>query len=350
VAERRDGSEPALSYAGSGVDRQRADRAKAGIARLLQSTGTADVLSHPGGFGGLYRVPSGFHAPVLVASADGVGTKLKVAIQAGRHDTVGQDLVNHCVNDILVEGAVPLFFLDYIGMGRLDEGVTAAVVEGIVRGCQANGCALLGGETAELPGLYAAGDYDLAGFIVGVVEEAGRPGADRVSPGDVLVGLESNGFHTNGYSLLRALLFQRLGLGVDDPFPGGEASIADVLLQVHRSYLGPVLPLIRAGDVHALAHITGGGLPDNLARVLPDGLEARVRRGTWPVPPEFDAVQQLGGIAEAEMMTTFNMGLGMVLVVPAGSLVPIVQRLASAGLHAWEIGTVERGTRGVVLE
>lgn len=338
-----------LSYREAGVDREAAARAKRRIADLVRSTVVPGVLSEPGSFGGLFRVPAGFQSPALVASADGVGTKLKVAIRAGRHDTVGHDLVNHCVDDILVEGARPLFFLDYIGMGRLEEGTAEALVAGVAAGCRENGCALLGGETAEMPDFYAPGEYDLAGFIVGVVEEAKRPGAHRVRAGDRLVALPSNGFHTNGYSLLRRILFDRLGLEVDDPFPGLEESVADVLLRVHRSYLKPLLPLLEEERLHALAHITGGGIPENLARVIPPGLEARVDRSTWEVPPEFVAVMRHGGVAEEEMFRTFNMGVGMLLVVGAEEAAEVVERLRRSGEQAWIAGTVERGDRRVVL-
>jgi phosphoribosylformylglycinamidine cyclo-ligase len=338
-----------LSYRDAGVDREVAARAKGRIAELVRSTAVAGVLSEPGSFGGLFRVPEGLSRPALVASADGVGTKLKVAMRAGRHDTVGQDLVNHCVDDILVEGARPLFFLDYIGMGRLEEGVAEAIVAGVAAGCRENGCALLGGETAEMPDFYDPGEYDLAGFIVGVVEEGKRTGAHRVRAGDVLIGLASNGFHTNGYSLLRRVIFDRLGLEVTDEFPGTGESVADVLLRVHRSYLKSVHPLIEAGRVHALAHITGGGIPENLARVIPAGLEARVRRESWQTPPEFESVMRHGGIAEEEMYHTFNMGVGMLLVVDPSEAGGVVEALRAAGEDAWVAGEVVAGDRRVTL-
>jgi phosphoribosylformylglycinamidine cyclo-ligase len=337
-----------LSYRDAGVDRAAAERAKNRIGELVASTAVEGVLSEVGGFGGLFRVPGGLRSPVLVSSADGVGTKLKVAIRAGRHDTVGQDLVNHCVDDILVEGARPLFFLDYIGMGALDEGVVEELVQGLALGCRDNGCALLGGETAEMPDFYAPGDYDLAGFIVGVVEEEGRPGAGRVGAGDVLVGLASDGFHTNGYSLLRKLLFTDLGLDLDDMFPGTDSAVGDVLLQVHRSYLRPVHPLIEQGRIHALAHITGGGIPGNLSRSIPAGLQARVDRSSWEVPPEFRGVMSAGNVAEREMFETFNMGVGLILVVPADDAGSVVEELSSAGETAWVLG--EMGERADAAE
>jgi phosphoribosylformylglycinamidine cyclo-ligase len=335
-----------LSYREAGVDREAAERAKNRIGEIVASTDVEGVLSKVGSFGGLFRVPAGLDSPVLVASADGVGTKLKVAIMAGRHDTVGQDLVNHCVDDILVEGARPLFFLDYIGMGALDEGVVEALVEGFARGCRANGCALLGGETAEMPDFYAPGDYDLAGFIVGVVEEEGRPGPGRASAGDRLIGIASNGFHTNGYSLLRKLLFERMRLDLDDPFPEAGAPVGDVLLRVHRSYLQAVHPLIGAGRVHALAHITGGGIPGNLNRSLPDHLQARVEKASWELPPEFRGVMAAGDIAEMEMFETFNMGVGLVLVVADTEADAIVSGLRDAGEDAWVLGDLRTRPEG----
>jgi phosphoribosylformylglycinamidine cyclo-ligase len=349
--EMTEGARPGegLSYRDAGVDREVAARTKSRIGELVRSTMTAGVLSKPGAFGGLFRVPSGLESPVMVASADGVGTKLKVAIRAGRHDTVGHDLVNHCVDDILVEGARPLFFLDYIGMGRLEAGVAEELVAGVAAGCRENGCALLGGETAEMPDFYAPGDYDLAGFIVGVVEEGKRLGAERVRAGDVLVGIGSDGFHTNGYSLLRRVLFDKLGLDLGDEFPDLGQPVGEVLLRVHRSYLAAVHPLVEAGSIHALAHITGGGIPENLARVIPEGLEARVERSSWEVPPEFRSIMQHGGIALEEMFQTFNMGVGMLAVVPPESVDDVVARLRDAGESTWVAGTVAKGTQRVAL-
>lgn len=329
-----------LSYRDAGVDREVAERAKHRIGELVASTEVEGVLSKVGAFGGLFRVPDGYRAPVLVASADGVGTKLKVAMRAGRHDTVGHDLVNHCVDDILVEGARPLFFLDYVGMGTLDEGVVGEIVAGVAAGCRENGCALLGGETAEMPDFYAPGEYDLAGFIVGMVEEAGRPSAARVEAGDALVAIASSGFHTNGYSLLRRLLFDRLELALEDRFPGTDDPVGDVLLRVHRSYLAPVLPLLSGDRVHALAHITGGGIPGNLDRSIPDGLQAVIDRGSWDVPAPFRGVQRVGSVAEDEMFRTFNMGVGMILAVAAAEADGVVASLRGSGEESWIIGDV----------
>jgi phosphoribosylformylglycinamidine cyclo-ligase len=338
-----------LSYSDAGVDRDTAARAKRGILELVQRTNTPGVLSVPGGFGGLFRVPAEYRAPVLVSSADGVGTKLKVAMRAGRHDTVGADLVNHCVDDILVEGARPLFFLDYIGMGKLEAGTVDALVQGLSDACIANGCALLGGETAEMPDFYDPGEYDLAGFIVGIVEEDGRPGAHRVRPGDALVALASSGFHTNGYSLLRRLLFDRLALDLDAGYPGTGRTVEQVLLAPHRSYLHAVHPLIREGRIHALAHITGGGLPENLVRVLPAGVSATIDTSSWTVPPEFAFVMDAGSVSYDEMFLTFNMGVGMVLAVAPEDADAIVRALTEAGEAAWIAGATAPGEREVVL-
>jgi phosphoribosylformylglycinamidine cyclo-ligase len=336
-----------LSYSEAGVDRHLAARAKSRIAELVESTRTPDVVSRAGGFGGLFRVPGGYGSAVMVASADGVGTKLKVAMLADRHDTVGIDLVNHCVNDILVEGARPLFFLDYIGMGRLEQRIVEQLVEGLARGCRDNGCVLLGGETAEMPDFYDPGEYDLAGFIVGMVDEHDRPGAHRVNAGDALIGIASSGFHTNGYSLLRRLFFDRLGLHVDDPWPGSSETIADVMLRPHRSYANALLPLIADGRVHALSHITGGGIPENLVRVLPDAVSATIERDSWTVPSEFDVVREHGDVADEEMFLTFNMGVGMIVVTSADAADAVCAALRAAGEDAWRIGVLEQGDRRV---
>jgi phosphoribosylformylglycinamidine cyclo-ligase len=338
-----------LSYRAAGVDRDVAAGAKKRILDLVASTAVPGVVANPGGFGGLFRAPSGMREPLLVSSADSVGTKVKVAVLAGRHAGVGQDIVNHCVNDILVEGARPLFFLDYIGMGRLEAGVVEQIVEGVALACRANGCALLGGETAEMPDVYGPGEYDLAGFVVGVVENATRPGSARVHEGDALVAIASDGFHTNGYSLLRRLLFDQLGLDVRDAFPGTDESVADVLLRPHRSYVRAVAPLIEEGLVHALSHITGGGIPENLERVIPAGLQAHVEAGSWVAPAAFRFVQEKGRVAVEEMYRTFNMGVGMILVVPAAACETVEHRLADAGERVWRVGRVEAGDPGVAL-
>ena len=338
-----------ITYRDAGVDRDAARDAKFRILDLIKSTTTGNVVPNPGGFGGLCRIPEGMREPLLVSSADGVGTKLKVAMMSGRHDTVGHDLVNHCVNDILVEGAKPLFFLDYVGMGVLEPGVIEQVVGGVAAGCMENGCALSGGETAEMPDFYAPGEYDLAGFIVGVVENSKRIGKSKVVKGDVLLGLTSNGFHTNGYSLVRKIVFDKLKLGVDDRYPNSQESVGDVLLRVHRSYLGALEPLIAAEQIHALAHITGGGIPENLDRVIPDGLSAAVQRKAWEVPADFAALIEAGGVPLDDAERTFNMGIGMVVVVDADEADAVASQLRQSGEGVSMIGTIEAGTEPVVM-
>jgi phosphoribosylformylglycinamidine cyclo-ligase len=344
-------SEAGLSYRDAGVDIDAAHRAMRGVAALVRSTATPDTLSELGSFGGLYRVPGDVKRPVLVASTDGVGTKLKIAFLAGRHGTVGEDLVNHCVNDVLVQGARPLFFLDYVGVGRLEPGTVEAVVEGVARACRANGCALLGGETAEMPDFYAAGEYDIAGTIVGVVEEDGVIDGSAIRAGDALVALGSSGLHTNGYSLARRVVFERMGLSVDSEFPGEQGeSVADVLLRVHRSYLRPLLPVIGRGEVRGLAHVTGGGLVDNVPRVLPAGLDARFDTSSWQVPNVFRVLQREGGVERGEMFRAFNMGVGMVAVVAPEGADALVRELREAGEDAWIAGEVVPGERRTILD
>jgi phosphoribosylformylglycinamidine cyclo-ligase len=334
-------SDESLSYASAGVDIERSDAVKRRIRSIVESTFTAGARGAFGGFGGMFRIPSEFRRPVLVSSADGVGTKLRVAIDADRHDTVGHDLVNHCVNDILVQGAVPLFFLDYFAAGTLVPAVVEKVVSGIAAGCRENGCSLVGGETAEMPGIYTPPDYDLAGFIVGCVEEDAILGADRVVDGDVIIGLASNGLHTNGYSLARRIVSERMGLGVDEPFPGEDAPVADVLLRVHRSYLPVLRPVL--GRVHAMAHITGGGLPGNVNRALPDTLDAVIDATSWEVPNLFRQLERAGQVDRAEMYRTFNMGVGMVVITDEAGANAIQASAASAHLGNWRLGRIVRG-------
>ncbi len=337
-----------LTYGAAGVDIAAADESKRRIKALVESTFTAGARGGFGGFGGMFRLPPGMSAPVLVSSADGVGTKIKVAIEAGRHDTVGHDLVNHCVNDILVQGAEPLFFLDYVAFGKLVPEVLEAVVRGVAAGCRENGCALLGGETAEMPGLYTPPDLDLAGFIVGAVEESGVISRAGASVGDVLVGLASSGLHTNGYSLARKIVAERMELGPHDPFPGtGGSTVADVLLAVHRSYLAALRPVL--GAVHAMAHITGGGIPGNLDRSLPDGADALIDRASWDVPHVFRALQMAGSVSDEEMFRAFNMGVGMIVAADEAGAAAIAASAAGAGVAAWQIGRLVEGTGRVVL-
>lgn len=338
-----------LSYRAAGVDRDAAAAAKERIRHLVESTFTAGVRGPFGSFGGMVLSPtSGPGAPrLLVASADGVGTKIKVAIEAGRHNTIGHDLVNHCVNDILAQGAEPLFFLDYVAFGVLDPAVAEAVVAGVVAGCRENECALIGGETAEMPGVYTAPDYDLAGFIVGVVDEGRVLGPERVREGDAIVGLASTGLHTNGYSLARRIVTERLHLSVQDRFPETDLSVADVLLCVHRSYLSALRPVL--GELHALAHITGGGLPGNVGRALPAGLDALIERDRWAVPAAFQVLAHAGGVAEAEMFRAFNMGVGMVAIAAPSSTERIIASAQLHGIEAWVLGEVTRGEGHVVM-
>lgn len=338
-----------MEYRDAGVDIAAADAAKARIKELARGTFNSCVLSEIGSFGGMYRPDlSPYREPVLVSSTDSVGTKIKVAIAAGIHDTVGYDLVAHCVNDILVQGAVPLFFLDYLALGRLDVGRVEALVRGVARGCAEFGCPLIGGETAELPGLYAPGDYDLAGFVVGVVERS-RALPEGVGEGDMLLGLPSAGLHTNGYSLARKVLFEKLGYGVDSRMPELGATVGEALLAPHRGYLAAIEPLIGRGKIRALAHITGGGFPGNIPRVLPSGLAARIRRGSWEVPALFRVIQKGGGVSDEEMFRTFNMGIGMVVVVSSGDLHEVEHSLERRGETTFVIGSVVEGT-GVIFE
>jgi phosphoribosylformylglycinamidine cyclo-ligase len=331
-------------YKEAGVDLDAADRAKDRLKAMVASTRDENTLSELGLFGGLYAVPGNVSNPVLVSSADGVGTKLKVAFLAGRHDTVGQCLVNHCVNDILVQGARPLFFLDYLATGAMDEGVVTEVVAGVAKACGENGCALLGGETAQMPDFYAEDEYDLAGFIVGVVERDRVLDGSRVAEGDVLIGLPSSGLHTNGYTLARNIVFDQMGLRVEDEMPELGRTVADVLLDVHRSYLRPLTPLLKADAIHALVHVTGGGLPGNLPRVLPQGLGAEVDRGSWDPGPLFRLLQRAGDVDRDEMYRVFNMGVGMIAVVATDRVDGVLETLTRSGESPWVMGEIVAGS------
>lgn len=340
-------SDDALRYGSAGVDLEASNAAKNRIKKLVESTFTAGSVGAFGGFGGMFRVPRDAKNPVLVSSADGVGTKIKVAIDANRHDTIGRDLVNHCVNDILVQGAVPLFFLDYVAFGKLVPAVVEAIVAGVAAGCRENDCALIGGETAEMPGLYTPPDYDLAGFIVGYVEEDRILGPHRVKPDDVLVGLPSSGLHTNGYSLARKIVAERMKLQMSDRFPGTDATAGDVLLAEHRSYLPSMKPVL--GRVHAMAHITGGGLPGNLDRVLPANLDAVVDTSSWRVPDVFGVLQKAGSVDTNEMHRTFNMGVGMVVICAPSDADVVMSAASATGLAAWKLGRLQPGAGEVIL-
>lgn len=340
-------SDDALRYGSAGVDIDASNAAKKRIRKLAESTFTKGVVGGFGGFGGMFRIPPNLEKPVLVSSADGVGTKIKVAIEARRHDTIGQDLVNHCVNDILVQGALPLFFLDYVAFGNLDPTVADAVVAGVAAGCRENGCALIGGETAEMPGLYTPPDYDLAGFIVGYVEESQILGPHRVRADDVLIGLPSSGLHTNGYSLARKIVFERLKLRIDDVFPGGGGTVAEVLLAEHRSYLAAVKPVL--DRIHAMAHITGGGLPENVDRALPESLDAVIDTSSWKVPAVFRVLQEAGSVEPAEMYRTFNMGVGMVVICAPSDAKAVLSAASAVGVEGWILGTLRSGSGAVIL-
>lgn len=333
-----------MDYREAGVDISAADAAKARIKGLAKATFNASVLTEIGSFGGMFRPDlSRYREPVLVASTDGVGTKIKVAILSGVHDTVGYDLVAHCVDDILVQGAVPLFFLDYVALGKMDPVKVEQIVSGVSRACAEFGCPLIGGETAEMPGTYAEDDYDLAGFIVGVVEkEKALPRGVR--EGDVLLGLPSAGLHTNGYSLARKVLLETLGHRVDTHLAELGTTVGRALLAPHRSYLAALEPLLERDKVRALAHITGGGFPGNIPRVLPEGLGARLRRGSWEVPPLFRLIQKGGGVPDEEMERTFNMGIGMVVVVSPGDLHEVEHSLERRGETSFVIGAVVAGS------
>ena len=334
------------AYATAGVNIEGAGRTKRSIAALVRSTFGPEVLADIGGFGGLFAPRwDSYRDPVLVAGTDGVGTKLKIAFLTGIHNTVGADLVAHCANDILVQGARPLFFLDYLAMGKHDSFVAEAVIEGIATGCKACGCALLGGEMAEMPDFYAEGEYDLAGTIVGIVSREDILDGSRVQPGDKLLGLPSSGLHTNGYSLARRLLFETAGWDVDTRLDELGGTIGETLLAPHRSYVSSVFGLMEAVTLRGMAHITGGGIVDNLPRTLPDGFGARIFRGTWPEPPVFNLLQRVGDdIHVDEMFRVFNMGVGMVLVVPSSQAEQAVENLNRNGEEGYIIGEVVTDT------
>ncbi len=332
-------------YAAAGVDLRRLDSAKARIARAVEGTRTDLSRGAVGGFGGMVRLPPGLDRPLLVMSTDSVGTKVLVAKQAGVYDTVGEDLVNHSVNDILVHGARPIGFQDYIGGNGLTEEQLASLVEGVARGCRHHGMALTGGETAALPDLYAPGDFDLAGTIVGVVEESAALHGDLIRPGDVIIGYEASGLHTNGYTLARKILFERLKLTVNSALAGTGLTVGAALLAVHRSYFHAVIPVI--DRVHGIAHITGGGIAGNLVRVLPPGTEAVIDSASWTWPPLFTALMEGGGVSLDEMRQVFNLGVGLVVVTPPASVERVRQVAREVGIPTWIAGEIRAGPRGV---
>jgi phosphoribosylformylglycinamidine cyclo-ligase len=338
-----------VTYADAGVDIDRANRTKKRIKYLAHKTFTRGVLSEIGGFGGLFSIDrEKYLDPVLVSSVDGVGTKLKIAFEMKMHHTIGADLVNHCVNDIAVQGAAPLFFMDYLATGKLEPEIAEKVVEGLADACKQNGCALIGGETAEMPGFYPDGEYDLAGFIVGVVERERIITGKTVQPGDVILGLASNGLHTNGYSLARKLLFEIAHYTPDSYVNELKGKVGNELMHTHRSYWPMVKKLVHADCVSALAHITGGGITENLPRVLPRGVAAVIDMGSWPVLPIFEHLQKLGNVPPDEMLRTFNMGLGMLIVVPSAKFKKAQSVLDKIGEKAYTVGRIVKGDRKVM--
>jgi len=339
-----------ITYSDAGVSIDAANVAKEKIKLLAERTFNERTLTEIGSFGGMFdgAFPN-MRQPVLVASADGVGTKLKVAFETQTHNTIGRDLVNHCVNDILVQGARPLFFLDYIATGALLPDVVASIVEGVANGCRENGCVLLGGETAEMPGFYAVGEYDVAGFIVGIVDREKIIDGKRIVPGDCLLALPSVGLHTNGYSLARKLFFEVAGYGVDTQLDAVNLSVGAALLQPHLSYLDSLKDLLDTGKIKGLAHITGGGLTENIPRILPKGTSVTIARDTWPILPIFKLMQEIGNVPDGEMYRTFNMGAGMVIVCAADDKEFIKSHLEARGDACYEIGRVMEGNGDVLI-
>jgi len=331
--------------------REMSDSFKREIARDVRSTFSKGVLNDIGLFGGLFDLKKmGLRDPVLVSSIDSVGTKLKVAVMMGKHNTVGRDMVAHCVGDIGVQGAVPLFFMDYIGAANLAPGIYREIIKGLAFECRRSGCALIGGETAQLPGMYPDGEYDLVGVIVGAVERSKIIDGSKVKVGDALIGIASNGLHTNGYSLARRIFFNRCGLKVDDYVEQIRSKVGPALLKPHTNYGGIIQQLIKKFTVRALAHITGGGLPGNLCRVLPSGTAAEIHDGSWPVPPIFGFMQQQGNVSRNEMFRTFNMGVGLVAVVPQRSAAAVISFLKRLRVKSWNIGRVISGARQVIID
>ncbi len=338
------------AYKKAGVDIEAAMNTKRGIKEIVRTTFGPEVLSDIGAFGGLFKPDfTGINEPVLVSSADGVGTKLKVAYMTGRHDTVGADIVNHCCNDILVMGARPLFFLDYLAYAVHDDAVVKAVISGIASACKTNNCALIGGEMAELPDVYHAGEYDLAGVIVGVVGEHDILDGSRIREGDIILGLASTGLHTNGYTLARKLIFETAGLKPEDTLPGTCHTVADELLAVHRSYVPSILPLLNNKGFHAMAHITGGGFPGNVNRSLPSNFDAVINIDSWEVPQISRFLKETGNLSEKELYRTFNMGIGMVIFVSEYEADGLADSLRNSGETVYEIGSVKIGSQEVRL-
>ena len=335
-----------LTYADAGVSFEAESEAISRLKSLVQTTYRPEVLSDVGSFGGLFALKT-YQEPVLVSSTDSVGTKLKVAFKVGRHDTVGFDIVAHCGNDIVVQGAEPLFFLDYIGISKVAPAVIEEIIAGLASGCREIGCALIGGEIAELSDIYTPGEYDLVGTIVGAVEKADVITGERITPGDQLIGLGSAGLHTNGFTLARRILFDRCDYGVDTYFSELSATVGGALLACHKSYVGSILSLRKACDIKGIAHITGGGLPANIERILPDGCIAYIRNGTWEIPPIFPFLQEKGDVEEPEMYRVFNMGIGMVVIVAPDAVDAALESLNASGESTYRIGEVIAGKKGV---
>jgi phosphoribosylformylglycinamidine cyclo-ligase len=339
-----------LSYKDAGVDIDMSDSFKNKIATDVRSTFSKGVMSDIGLFGGLFDLKkTGMRDPVLVSSIDGVGTKLQVAVMTGKHSTVGRDLVSHCINDIGVQGAVPLFFLDYIGASNLEPKIYRDIIKGLAFECRKSRCALIGGETAQMPGMYPKGEYDLVGVVIGAVERSRIIDGSKVKKGDTLIGIASNGLHTNGYSLARKILFDRCGLGVGDHVEEIRSKVGPALLKPHVNYGDAIQKLIRRFNIKALAHITGGGLPGNLNRVLPEGTAAEVIDGSWPVPRLFQFMEREGAVARREMFRTFNMGVGMVAIVSQRSAPAVIAFLRAMRLKSWNIGSVTKGDREIII-
>src|ERR1700728_314198 len=338
------------TYADAGVDISAGDRTRQRIKYLAQRTFTRNVLGEIGGFGGLFKLDGKVQEPVLVSSADGVGTKLKLAFQLGIHHTVGADLVNHCVNDIAVQGATPLFFLDYLATGRLDPEVAEKIVSGLSDACRANGCALIGGETAQMPGFYTDGEYDLAGFIVGVVDRAKLVTGAKIRPGDVLLGSPSTGLHTNGYSLARKLFFEVAKYKPDQYVNALKEKAGAALMKTHRTYLSLIKKLTASDYASGMAHITGGGITENLPRILPKNISAIVELGSWPVLPIFEHLRELGNVPQDEMLRTFNVGIGLIAVVPADKFKRVKSLLERANEKFYVIGRPVKGDRKVIYQ
>lgn len=344
-------STPPVTYADAGVNLDSADRVKQRIKYLAQKTFTRDVLSDIGSFGGLFRLDvAKYQQPVLVSSADGVGTKLKIAFELGIHHTVGADLVNHCVNDIAVQGATPLFFLDYLATGRLDGAVTEKIVSGLADACRANGCALIGGETAQMPGFYSDGEYDLAGFIVGVVDKEKIVTGAKIQVGDVLIGLPSTGLHTNGYSLARKLFFEVAGYKPEQYVNALKEKAGAALMKTHRSYLNVIKKLTANDYAAGMAHITGGGITENLPRILPKNVSAVIELGSWPVLPIFEHLRELANVPQDEMLRTFNLGVGLIVAIPADKFKRVKSTLERANEKFYVIGRTVKGDRKVIYQ